>query len=55
MAARAADELDPKLARRTRRPDTGQVAAELVYTERRMTVVVIEQLQRLDEPALINS
>lgn len=53
LAALPTDELDPKLIGRTRRPDAGEVAAQLVYAERRMAVVLIEQQQRLDEPTLL--
>jgi hypothetical protein len=43
LAALATDELDPKLVGRVRGPDAGKVAAQLVYGERRMAVVFIEQ------------
>jgi len=43
LTALATNELDPKLVGRARGPNAGEVATQLMYAERRMAVVAIEQ------------
>jgi hypothetical protein len=53
LAARLTDEFDPKVVGCARGPDAGEVPAQLMDAERRMSIIRIEQQERFDEPTLI--
>jgi hypothetical protein len=53
LAGRPAQEEKPELIRRARRPEAGQIPAELVDAQRWMAFIRIEQLEGLGEPSLV--